>query len=56
MNFNTGVRVINNTTGIVGNVVTANDMIVILRTPDGEELTFAKSDCKTLKGRPRKMA
>lgn len=56
MNFNIGVRAINNTTGIVGNVVTANDTVVILRTPEGEELTFATSDCKTLRGRPRKMA
>jgi len=56
MNFNPGVRLIQLSTETVGNVVSATDTDVTFRTPEGVETTCAKDDCKTLKGRPRKMA
>lgn len=56
MNFNPGVRLIQLSTETIGNVVSATDTDVTFRTPEGVETTCAKDDCKTLKGRPRKMA
>ncbi len=56
MNFNTGVRVLHTTTGVVGNVVSATEDQVTLRTPEGGEVCCDKTECKTLRGRPRKMA
>lgn len=57
MNFNPGVRLMQLSTETVGNVVSSTDEQVTFRTPGegGTEITCDKSDCKTLKGRPRKM-
>lgn len=57
MNFNTGVRVLHTSTGVLGNVVSATEEAVTLRPLDGgSDFECPKSECQTLKGRPRKMA
>lgn len=57
MNFNTGVRVLHTSTGVVGNVLGCTDETVTVRPQDGSaDFCCPKSECQTLKGRPRKMA
>lgn len=55
MNFNIGVGIFHKASESVGNVVSSTDTDVTFRTRSGLEATCPKSECQTLKGRPRKM-